>query len=117
MTKWRALIAAACWCTAAHAAPFDQAYWIAVASAIVKVEVVRPGGYSVGTGVVVAPGKVATACHVLRGGQQVAVLHAGMRRNALTRSTPSADHDVCVLQVPQLEARPADVRPTVSGNR
>ena len=114
MTKWRALIAAACWCTAAHAAPFDQAYWIAVASAIVKVEVVRPGGYSVGTGVVVAPGKVATACHVLRGGQQVAVLHAGMRRNALTRSTPSADHDVCVLQVPQLEARPADVRPTVS---
>src|ERR1700704_2326906 len=115
MTKWRVLIAAAgCWCAAGQAAPFDQAYWIAVASAIVKVEVARPGGYSLGTGVVVAPGKVATACHVLRGGLQVAVLYAGIRRNVLTRSTPSAEHDVCVLQVPQLEARPAEVRPTRS---
>jgi serine protease Do len=115
MTKWRVLIAAAgCWCAVAHSAPFDQAYWIAVASAIVKVEVARPGGYSLGTGVVVAPGRVATACHVLRGGSQVAVLYAGIRRNVLTRSTPSADHDVCVLQVPQLEARPAEVRPTAN---
>jgi len=44
MTKWCVLIAAAgCGCAAAHAAPFDQAYWIAVASAIVKVEASERG--------------------------------------------------------------------------
>lgn len=99
-------------CTAAQGAPFDQAYWIAVSSGVVKVEVSRPnGGYSLGTGVVVGRGKVVTACHVLRGGSGVAVLYAGVRHSAVGRST-SAEHDICLLQVPLLEARPAVLRPT-----
>ena len=99
-------------CMAAQGAPFDQAYWIAVSSAVVKVEVSRPnGGYSLGTGVVVDRGKVVTACHVLRGGTRVAILHAGVRHSAVARST-FAEHDICLLQVPLLEARPAVLRPT-----
>ena len=98
--------------TAAQGAPFDQAYWIAVSSGVVKVEVARPnGGYSLGTGVVVDRGKVVTACHVLRGGARVAVLYAGVRYGAVARRT-SAEHDICLLQVPLLEARPAVLRPT-----
>lgn len=99
-------------CTAAQAVPFDQAYWIAVSSAVVKVEVSRPNGrYSLGTGVVVDCGRVVTACHVLRGGTRVAVLYAGIRHSAVVRNT-SVEHDVCLLQVPLLEARPAMLRPT-----
>ena len=98
-------------CTAVQGKPFDQAYWIAVASGVVKVEVSRPGGFSLGTGVVVDRGKVVTACHVLRGGIRVAVLYAGVRHGAVARST-SAEHDICLLQVPLLEAPPAMLRPT-----
>ena len=73
-------------CMAAQGAPFDQAYWIAVSSGVVKVEVSRPsGGYSLGTGIVVDRGKVVTACHVLRGGGRVVVLYAGVRHSAVAR--------------------------------
>lgn len=105
------VVAIAFWCAAAQGAPFDQAYWIAVSSGIVKIEVSRPGGYSIGTGVVVDRGKVATACHVLRGGVRVAVMYGGVRHSAVTRTT-SAEHDICLLQVPLLEALPAVQRPT-----
>ena len=98
-------------CTAVQGMPFDQAYWIAVSSSVVKIEVSRPGGYSLGTGVVVDRGKVVTACHVLLGGIRVAVLYAGVRHGAEARTT-SAEHDICLLQVPYLEAPPALLRPT-----
>ena len=99
------------WCGAATGMPFDQAYWIAVSSGVVKIEVSRPNGYSLGTGVVVGRGQVVTACHVLRGGAGVAVLYAGVRHGAVTR-TLSAEHDICLLQVPRLDALPAVLRPT-----
>jgi hypothetical protein len=106
------VVAFALCCTAAHGAPFDRTYWIAVSSAVVKVEVSRPnGGYSLGTGVAVDRGKVVTACHVLRGAARVAVLYAGMRHSAVARNT-FADHDICLLKVPRLEAPPAVLRPT-----
>jgi len=106
------VVAYAFCCTPAQGAPFDQAYWIAVSSALVKVEVSRANGsYSLGTGVVVDRGKVVTACHVLRGGARVAVLYAGVRHSAAARNT-SAEHDVCLLQVPLLEAPPAVLRAT-----
>ena len=106
------VVAYAYCCAVAQGAPFDHAYWIAVSAAVVKVEVVRANGnYSLGTGVVVGRGKVVTACHVLRGGARVAVLYAGVRHSAVARNT-SAEHDVCLLQVPLLEAPPALLRPT-----
>jgi serine protease Do len=98
-------------CAAAQAVPFDQAYWIAVSSSVVKIEVPRSGAYSLGTGVVVERGKVVTACHVLRGGVAVSVLHAGVRHAALAHVT-SSEHDLCILQVPDLDAAPAVLRAT-----
>src|SRR5258706_14184432 len=87
-------------CTAAQGAPFDQAYWIAVSSGVVKVEVSRPnGGYFLGTGGVVDPGKVGAACHLLRGGARVGGLFAGVRHSALGRRT-FAEHENCLFQVP-----------------
>jgi hypothetical protein len=111
MLKHAFVVAAGFWCAAAHGLPFDQAYWIAISSGVVKVEVSRSRGYSLGTGVVIGRGKVVTACHVLRGGTRVAVLHAGVRHGAIVQST-SAEHDICLLQVPRLEAPPAVRRPT-----
>lgn len=112
MLKWCALVVAAvCWCPAAQGVPFDQAYWIAVSSGVVKIEVSRSDGFSLGTGVVVDRGKVVTACHVVRGASRVAVIHAGVRYNAVARDI-SADHDLCVLNAPSLEARPVMLRPT-----
>jgi len=112
MLKMVGLVVAYAFCCAAQGAPFDHAYWIAVSSAVVKVEVSRANGsYSLGTGVVVDRGKVVTACHVLRGGARVAVLYAGVRHSAVARNT-AAEHDVCLLRVPLLEAPPALLRPT-----
>jgi serine protease Do len=110
-TLYALLVAAGFWCAAAQGAAFDSAYWIAVSSGVVKIEVSRPSGYSLGTGVVVDRGKVVTACHVLRGGTKVAVLYAGVRHSAVARTT-SAEHDICLLQVPLLDAQPVMLRPT-----
>jgi serine protease Do len=112
MLKVHALVVATgFWCAAAQGMPFDQAYWIAVSSGVVKIEVSRPGGYSLGSGVVVDRGTVVTACHVLRGGTRVAILYAGVRHSVVARTT-SAEHDICLLQVPLLDAPPAVLRPT-----
>ena len=106
------VIAYGCSCSVAQGAPFDHAYWIAVSAQVVRVEASRPsGGFALGTGVVVDRGKVVTACHVLRGSARVAVLYAGVRYGAVARNT-SAEHDICVLHVPRLEAPPAVLRPT-----
>ena len=106
------VVAAGCWSATAQGLPFDQAYWIAVSSSVVKVEVSRSsGGYSLGTGVVVERGKVVTACHVLRGGTRIAVLYAGVRHGAVV-GTAFAEHDICILRAPLLEAPPAMLRPT-----
>jgi serine protease Do len=111
MLKHVLTVAAGFWCAAAHGLPFDQTYWIAISAGVVKIEVSRSGGYSLGTGVVIDRGKVVTACHVLRGGSRVAVLYAGIRHGAVVQAQ-SAEHDLCLLQVARLEAPPASLRPT-----
>lgn len=111
LKRYALVVAAGFWCGAVQGVPFDQAYWIAVSSGVVKIEVSRPTGYSLGTGVVVDRGKVVTACHVLRGGIRVAVLYAGVRHSAVAR-TASSERDICLLHVPLLEAPPVALRST-----
>ena len=111
LTRYALVVAASFWGGAVQGVPFDQAYWIAVSSAVVKIEVSRLNGYSLGTGVVVDRGKVVTACHVLRGGIRVAVLYAGVRHSAVAH-TASSERDICLLQVPLLEAPPVALRST-----
>lgn len=78
-----------------------------VAPSMVKIEAVnRQGGYHLGSGVVVAPGKVVTNCHVTRQAVRVNVLWGGLRYLAARQSADS-HHDLCVLHAPQIEVQPA----------
>jgi len=81
----------------------DHALAHAVARTIVKIEVTDDGGgYSLGTGTVVGPERVVTACHVTRRARSIHVLTGGLRRRASSQWA-DAFHDVCVLQVPRLD--------------
>src|SRR5258706_14844179 len=94
-------------CTAAQGAPFDQAYWIAVSSGVVKVEVSHPnGGYFLRTGGVVDRRKGVTACHLFGGGARGGVLFVGGPDSARAPRT-FGEHDNCLFPVPLLVAPPA----------
>ena len=95
----------------------SRAMLIQFAPSIVKIEAVdAEGRFQLGSGVVVAPFKVVTNCHVTRNAAMVAVLKGGLRTKA---SAESADirRDLCLLHVPRLEgdpvpiAKPDSVRP------
>ena len=85
---------------AATPATMDRAAFVALASSVLKIEVIRQqGGYSLGSGVVVADERVVTNCHVTRDAQSIAVLRHGQRWPA-TAQAVDAGHDLCLLQVP-----------------
>lgn len=89
----------------------DGAELVQVGGSIVKIETVRQqGGYALGSGVVVAPDKVATNCHVTRDGREIRVLRGGLRFTAEAQAS-DLRHDLCVLSVPQLGAPAVAVAP------
>jgi hypothetical protein len=97
---------------AAAAEPFDRRYMIAAAKSVVRVEAGQGGArYAVGTGTVTGPGEVTTAHHVVRGAKRVYVLSGGVR-HAASVSRVDPVHDICVLTVHNLEARPLHPRPS-----
>ena len=84
----------------------DRAALIRLASSVWKVEVHREqGGYAIGSGVAVAADQVLTNCHVTRDGQLVHVLRGGQRLRAEAQAV-DAEHDLCLLRVPDLGATP-----------
>lgn len=67
---------------------------------LVKVEATLPSGrVSVGSGVAIAKGTIATNCHVTRGATNVQIWNGGMRWSASAQNV-DLRHDVCVLFVP-----------------
>lgn len=81
-----------------------------VSQSVVRIEASRPQRQiQIGTGVVVAPGQVATACHVVSGAAGVHVVFAG-RRYAVSSIRAAPARDVCVFFVNGLDALPAEVR-------
>jgi serine protease Do len=83
------------------------------ARSVVRIEADRPGsGLQMGTGVVLADGEIATACHVVRGARAVHAIYAG-RRLGTSNMRVMAARDVCAFSVVGLEAPPARVRPSV----
>ncbi len=85
---------------AATPATMDRAAFVALSSSVLKIEVVRQqGGYSLGSGVVVAPERVVTNCHVTRDARTITVLRHGQRWPAQAQSV-DARHDLCLLDVP-----------------
>ncbi|MEY2688217.1 MAG: hypothetical protein RL375_2415, partial [Pseudomonadota bacterium] len=76
---------------------------IELTRSIVKIEARSAQGYALGTGVVVAPGRVAASCHVTRDAVGVDVLYTGLRLKAVAQQADMG-HDLCLLEVPRLEA-------------
>lgn len=89
----------------------DIALVLEAARSVVRIEADRPGsGIQIGTGVVLADGEIATACHVVRDATAVFAVYAGRRRTTSNmRVMPT--RDVCAFSVVGLEAPAAKVRP------
>lgn len=74
------------------------------AASVLKVEVMRQqGGYSLGSGVVVAPEQVVTNCHVTQPALRIVVIK-GDQRWAVESQRRAAERDLCLLHVPGLPA-------------
>mgnify|MGYP001358270922 CR=1 FL=1 len=86
-------------------ADVDREEVIALSASVLKVEALRAqGGVSLGSGVVVAPEKVFTNCHVTRDAVKVDVLRGGVCWRAASQMS-DVDHDLCLLRVPGLQGR------------
>jgi S1-C subfamily serine protease len=96
----------------ASAEPFDRRFMIAAAASVVRIEAGQGGPrYAVGTGTVTGPQEVVTANHVVRGASRIYVISGGLRHLATVRRV-DALHDICVLAVDNLAARPLAARPS-----
>lgn len=96
----RLAAASACGLPLLPALAIERADFIALSASVLKIEVSRQqGGYSLGSGVVVADQRVVTNCHVTRDARAIHVLKHGGRWPVLAQRVDVA-HDLCVLQVP-----------------
>lgn len=85
----------------AHAG-VDRAAFIDLSTKVLKVEVSRQqGGYSLGSGVMVAPHRMLTNCHVTRDAQEVYTYQQGIRLQAVAQVS-DVRRDLCLLIVPGL---------------
>jgi S1-C subfamily serine protease len=100
------LSAAALFCAAASSQPFHPAHYLPIAASVVRVEA-EPvqGRVSMGSGVTVAPGVIATNCHVVHNAVGIRIAGAGVTRFADAESA-DAHHDVCFLRVPGWHGKP-----------
>ena len=86
-------------------ADIDRAVLIGLSASVLKIEARRvEGGFSLGSGVVVAPETIITNCHVTRDALKVNVLRGGVRWLAEVQRS-DIDHDLCLLRVPGLQGR------------
>jgi len=94
--------------TAGHAA-IDRARLARLTVSLVKVEATdRQAHVALGSGVVVAPERIVTNCHVTRDAEHIFIVQRGLRWRAAAQS-PDTTHDLCVLRVPGLAAPSADL--------
>ncbi|CAN5920707.1 hypothetical protein BH11PSE8_BH11PSE8_40920 [soil metagenome] len=85
-------------------AELDRAVLIQLSASVLKIEVLRAqGGFSLGSGVVVAPEHIVTNCHVTRDALKINVLRGDVRWLASAQQS-DVKHDLCLLQVPGLRA-------------
>ena len=81
-------------------AEMDFELYTKLASTVTKIEAVNPdGSTSMGSGVMVAPGKLVTNCHVTRNAIQIIVVKSGQRWSA-QKQLSDVEHDLCLLNVP-----------------
>lgn len=84
----------------------DPARFVALAGSVLRVEVPRErGGFALGSAVAVAPEQVVTNCHVTRDAREIHVVRGGVRW-AVTAQAADVGRDLCLLEVPGLQAPP-----------
>lgn len=100
--KYAAVLMAGVFSWSAAHAGVDRAAFIELSTKVLKIEVSRQqGGYSLGSGVLVAPNRMLTNCHVTRDAQEVYTYQHGMRLQAVAQVS-DARRDLCLLFVPGL---------------
>jgi hypothetical protein len=91
------------------AVEFDRALFMRMAMTTVRIEALAPDNhYNMGTGVIVAPGRVVTSCHVTGPAPLIRVLYSGLRLT-VRKQRHDIHNDLCMLEVPELEGVPAEV--------
>lgn len=94
---------------AAGQATVERSRLVGLSASVVKIEARRAqGGYSLGSGVAVAPNKVVTNCHVTRDAVSVQVQRGGVRWDADAQAS-QPELDLCVLRVPALRAEAVEL--------
>lgn len=87
-------------------ADIDRATLAMLSSSLVKVQVTNTqGGIGMGTGVVIARGKVITNCHVTKDAERIQLVQEGIQWN-VTATAPDMYHDLCLLTVSGLNLPP-----------
>jgi serine protease Do len=94
-----AALAAAALPPAAHGQP-PRELSMRLAPSVVKIEAQRrSGGYAFGSGVVVAPQRVVTNCHVTRQAVSIRVVRGSLRGEVAAQRS-DVERDLCLLSVP-----------------
>jgi serine protease Do len=107
MLRFLAFVVPLCASPLAAGQEFDRSVFIRLSSSLVKIEALAADGtLSLGTGVTIAPGRVATNCHVTRNAANITMLRGGLRWRVVGQMADVA-HDICVLHAPRLDAVPA----------
>ena len=82
------------------------------AAAVYKIRVTGGGQVADGSAVLIAPGRLLTACHVTRRAESIRVGREDLKWRAYPVAT-DIEHDLCVLAVPELSAaKPAAIGTT-----
>jgi serine protease Do len=80
----------------------ERAALVQAGASVLKIEAQRQqGGYALGSGVVVAPERVVTNCHVTHDAVELHV-RRGEERWRVRAQAADTEHDLCLLQVPGL---------------
>ena len=89
----------------------DTALLVQLAPSVVKIEAANvDGSVSIGSGVVIGPGLVATNCHVTNRAGEIMLLRGGARSRAESQYS-DVEHDLCLLSAPALDGRPVPIAP------
>ena len=90
-------------------AEIDRATLARLSSSLVKVQVsTSQGGIGMGTGVVIARGKVITNCHVTKDAERIQLVQEGIQWD-VTATAPDMYHDLCLLTVSGLNLPPIKI--------
>jgi serine protease Do len=82
----------------------EMVFYSRLAAGVVKVEAQNVNGrVSIGSGVMIAEGVVATNCHVTRNARSVEVIKGGLRETAEAQIS-DLEHDICVLNISSFNA-------------